>query len=235
MSILTDTDIRRILCVEEGQWDDKKLLIKPFDEKCLTPISYDLRVGCFYKTYVSQPSLVTINEGGKIVIKPRDTVLIATYEQIKMPKDGSISALILSKVSQVARGLSQVSTKVDPGWGEGELLIPVQNLSRDIISLDQGDTFCTIIFFKNESAPTSVYNSSLSKLKLVKLLAKTKPESLFEELIFAFVPIGIISFGGLLGYVLFKNTIGLGVAVTASIAISQALSNTILTRFRERK
>ena len=89
MSILTDTDLRKIICTNEAELTDDKLLIQHFDDDCLTPMGYDLRVGCFYTQYASQPNLVNINEGEEIIIKPRNAALIATLEQIKMPKDGS--------------------------------------------------------------------------------------------------------------------------------------------------
>lgn len=234
MSILTDTDLRRIICTQEENLTDERLLIQPFDENCLTPMGYDLRVGCFYKTYVSQPNLVTIKEGEKVVIKPRDTALIGTLEQIKMPNDGSISALILSKVSQVAKGLSQVSTKVDPGWGEGELLIPVQNLSRDSISLNQGETFCTIVFFRNESPSGRKYDPGSGRLKFVKLLAPTNPESIFMEFFLLGVPITIIITIATLGFFTFQNSTGFAASVAVGVAFSQ-IAQTFINRMSSRR
>ncbi|BAZ31518.1 deoxycytidine triphosphate deaminase [Cylindrospermum sp. NIES-4074] len=224
MSILTDTDLRRIICTNEAELTDEKLLIQPFEDSCLTPMGYDLRVGCFYKTYVSKPNLMTIREGEQVIIKPRDTYLIGTFEQIRMPKDGSISALILSKVSKVAKGLSQVSTKVDPGWGEGELLIPVQNLSRDSISLDQGEAFCTIVFFKNESLPSSVYSSGSSRLNFVKLLAQANRESLNKDFQLGFISLLVLGSAIAIGYYFFGNSPGFGVTVAAGVAIEKVAS-----------
>ncbi|NJO75703.1 MAG: hypothetical protein HC833_19210 [Leptolyngbyaceae cyanobacterium RM1_406_9] len=179
MSVLTDSDIERIRCVDEGEWDQdsSKLLIQEFATDCLNPMGYDLRVGGFYKTFISKPNLVTIEDGEQVVIKPRDIALISTFEKIRMPKDGSVSALIMSRVTQVSRGLSHISTKVDPGWAEGELLIPVQNISRENINLLYQEKFCTVVFFKNESAPLSLYSSGASRSKLVKLLAQTSRQS----------------------------------------------------------
>ncbi|ALF53668.1 hypothetical protein ACX27_13790 [Nostoc piscinale CENA21] len=148
MSILTDTDLKKILCYDEAQWNDTKtLLIQDGSDDCITPMGYDLRVGGFYKTFIAKPNLDVLSEGKSIAIKPGDIALIGTYEKLRMPKDGSISALILSRVSQVSRGLSNISTKVDPGWAEGELLIPIQIIfSRDVIKLNY-TRFCTIVFF----------------------------------------------------------------------------------------
>ncbi|MDJ0581019.1 hypothetical protein [Crocosphaera sp.] len=202
MPILTDTDIQKILCTEENQWNrETQLLIKKYNEDCLTSMGYDLRVGGFMKSFITKPSLTTLNEGEQLLIKPRDIALIGTLEEIKMPQNGCISALILSKVSKVALGLSHISTKVDPGWAEGELLIPVQNFSSESIKLDYGETFCTIIFLRNESPPQSLYNSEGSRSKFVKLLAQVRKKSLWQIakleimegiIIFLFLAAGLI-------------------------------------------
>ncbi|NWF61163.1 MAG: hypothetical protein HXY43_18375 [Fischerella sp.] len=193
MSILTDTDLKKILCYDEAQWNDNKpLLIEHGSDDCLTPMGYDLRVGGFYKTFIAKPNLDTLEEGKSVVIKPGDIALIGTYERLRMPQDGSISALILSRVSQVSRGLSNISTKVDPGWAEGELLIPVQNFSRDVIELKHKEKFCTIIFFKNESA-ASLYNSKSSRLKFFQLLAQTSRKSLNKDLQLGIISISVYS------------------------------------------
>lgn len=234
MSILTDTDLRRIICTNEAELTDEKLLIQHFDEDCLTPMGYDLRVGCFYTKYATQPNIVTINEGENIIIKPRNAALIATLEQIKMPKDGSISALILSKVSQVAKGLSHISTKVDPGWADGELLIPIQNVSRNNISLTQGEKLCTIVFFKNESVPTLKYSPRSSGSKLVKLLTQNNRESLWKDLQLALVPILIIGVPSIIGYLYFGNTTGSSVTVAIAIGIERATSG-IVARLIEKR
>ncbi|MBE9227709.1 hypothetical protein IQ264_19985 [Phormidium sp. LEGE 05292] len=220
MSILTDTDLKNILCYYESQLGDKKtLLIANGSDDCLTPMGYDLRVGGFYKSFISKPNLVPIKPGKKVEIRPGDIALIGTLEQLKMPKDCSISALILSRVSQVSRGLSNISTKVDPGWKEGELLIPVQNFSRDIIELEYGEKFCTVVFFKNES-PASPYKGG-SREKFVKLLAQVSRESLRKDFELGALSFFVIVTTFVIGYRFFGNTPGFGVTVAAGIALEK--------------
>lgn len=196
MSVLTDTDIENLLCVDSELWNkyENKLCILNYNENCLTPMGYDLRVGGFYKTFFGKQNLFTLKEGEKIYLKPRDITIVATLEQVKMPQDGSISALILSKVSKVSQGISHISTKVDPGWSEGELLIPIQNLSMDTIQLEYGETFCTIVFFKNQSRPKSLYKNSQksSRSKFVDLLVRVQYESFLKERILDIIEIFII-------------------------------------------
>ncbi|BAY34090.1 deoxycytidine triphosphate deaminase [Nostoc carneum NIES-2107] len=224
MSILTDTDLKKILCYDEAQWNElKPLLIQHGSDECITPMGYDLRVGGFYKTFIAKPNLDTLDEGKSVEIKPGDIALIGTYEKLKMPKDGSISALILSRVSQVSRGLSNISTKVDPGWAEGELLIPVQNFSRDVIRINYKEKFCTIVFFKNES-PASLYNSSSSRAKFFRLLSQTSNESLKKDFQLGFLSLFIIGMAGIIGYYYFGNSPGFGVTVTVGIALERIAS-----------
>ncbi|MHC5934156.1 dCTP deaminase domain-containing protein [Nostoc sp.] len=225
MSILTDTNLNEILCYEEAQWNEKKpLLIQDGSDDCITPMGYDLRVGGFYKTFIAKPNLDTLSEGETVAIKPGDIALIGTYEKLKMPKDGSISAFILSRVSQVSRGLSNISTKVDPGWAEGELLIPVQNFSRDVIKLNYKEKFCTLVFFKNESPASNLYNSSSSRGKFFRLLSQTSRESFWKDFQLGLLSIFIIGLAGIVGYYKFGNSAGFGVTVTIGIAIERFVS-----------
>lgn len=227
MSILTDTDLKKILCYDEAQWNDTKtLLIQDGSDQFLTPMGYDLRVGGFCKTFVIEPNLVLLSEGKKVQIKPGDIALIGTLEKLKMPQNGSISALILSKVSQVSRGLSNTSTKVDPGWAEGELLVPVQNFSRDPIELQYGEAFCTIVFFKNESEG-SLYKST-GRQKFVKLLAQTRNKSLWNDLVIGLTSPIIILALVTTAYVFCKDSPGMFAGlVAASIAIAKGVSELV--------
>jgi dUTPase len=94
--------------------------------------------------------LQKLKEGQSITLSPGDTAIILTREKIMMPEDNSLSALIVSKVSMVARGFSGISTKVDPGWSDN-LRITVHNLSRRKLTLDFEEPFCTIVFINNVS------------------------------------------------------------------------------------
>lgn len=231
MSILTDSDIRSILCTTQETWNpETQLLIQDFCEECLTPMGYDLRVGGFYKTFTTKPNLVSLhNPGEKVLVKPRDIALIGTLERIRMPKNGSISAIILSKVSKVSKGLSHISTKVDPGWCEGELLVPVQNFSREVVSLKYSESFCTIIFFENKSKPSILYDSNTSRAKFFNLLAATGQSNWKKDIQLAALSIFIVGLSIAIGYSYFGNSPGFGTCVVAGVALEKIISS-ILSR-----
>jgi len=145
MSLLTDSDLRTKLCTVKGEEGNDKILIYPFSEDCLTPVGYDLRVGRLYSSSLHGGPF-EIDDKSRIQISHGDTVLITTQEEIGMPKNRSVSALIMSKVSKVSKGLSHISTTIDPDWN-GHLLIALNNYSRSTIELAVGEAFCTAVFF----------------------------------------------------------------------------------------
>lgn len=154
MSFLSDTDIERFLC-QTAEWDDKsKLHIYPFEDKCLTPVGYDLRVG----RDVSVPTIrngdpTQISEDTEISVLPGDLCRISTLETVGMPKTKELSGLVMSKVSKVSKGFSGVSTTIDADW-DGRLLITIRNCSTKELTLKYGEPFCTAVFFHNLSPAT---------------------------------------------------------------------------------
>jgi deoxycytidine triphosphate deaminase len=150
VGLLTDTDLKKLIISDPNWLDKDKLHIFPYSEECLTPVGYDLRVGSQYASSIDA-KLYSLNADNKVVIKPGDTVLITTLEDIGMPQNRKISAFITSKVSKVSKGLSHISTNIDPDW-KGHLLIALHNPSRNIVSLDHGEAFCTVNFIENKSA-----------------------------------------------------------------------------------
>jgi len=232
MSILSDTDLNKLVSFHEHEWqEEEEILIKNGSKKCFTPMSYDLRVGGFYRTLITAPHLVYLKDkpkfAQKVIINPGDIALIGTLEELKMPKNGRISGLIVSKVSQVSKGLSNVSTKVDPGWADGQLLVPIQNISKDTIELEYQEKFCTLIFINNQSSSSEVYSSS-SRDKLVELFAQTQGNALRKEQIINFIVFPIVAIAsGSLGYWIFKDSTGTLVMYTIGTSVYTFLWPTI--------
>lgn len=143
-SLLTDTDIADLM-------KRKEIIIDPFDEKCLTPVGYDLRVGDCAISWKKKGDYVPVEEEQQITIDPGDTVLLSVRERIQISKN--IAGTIHSKVSLVSRGFSHVSTTVDPGW-KGELTVLISNVRNIPLTLKFEQPFCTLVFHKTESPAT---------------------------------------------------------------------------------
>ena len=157
MALLTDTSIRNLLVTTEEEWiqnQNEKLLILGFDEECLTPVGYDLRVGKRYlKMRYKLKEFEELDEDEELVILPGEIVAIETEEEIKMPQNKGYSGILVSKVSIAEEGLSHISTSLDPDY-KGKMLITVTNLSQRRIVLKRKQPFCTMILFKNETPAT---------------------------------------------------------------------------------
>ena len=222
MSILTDTYLRQIICSREDQLDDSKIFISNFQEDSLTPMGYDLKIGGYYKTYGSRQGLTKIKQGEQIVIKPGDTALIATLEEIKMPGNGSVSALIVSKVSQVARGLSNISTKIDPNWQGGSLLIAVHNFSRDSIILKYSEEICSVVFFENKvSSKRPPRSGGVDRFNIA-----SSQGAKLKRVIVKYSPIIVVLIIPAVVYWLFGKSVIFDASIPISVAISQLLSKT---------
>ncbi len=151
-AVLTDTDIREAMCTKEECKDPTKLHIYPFSEESLSPVGYDVRVG-YRCTSTVRSETVELKPGGKVKILPNDTCLITTLETVDMPKDRSLSGLIVSRVTMVSKGLSHISTSIDPDWF-GQLMIVVHNHANSSVELEVGTRLCTAVFLSNRSAST---------------------------------------------------------------------------------
>jgi len=225
MSLLTDTDLSKIICTDEICEDKvKKIQIFPFAEKSLTPVGYDLRVGNLYSSAFKSDKF-KLTKDDKIIIDPRDTVLITTLESINMPTDRSISALILSKVSKVSEGLSHISTTIDPDW-KGPLLIAMNNHSKNKVELNCGDAFCTVVFFENKSPSTKKCGKEPGRNDLfMKQWIHEARKVKQKEMLKTFVSPGIIILSLIIGYSFFGNNPGFIATTAAGVAISQIIKS----------
>jgi deoxycytidine triphosphate deaminase len=156
--IMTDADISKILETSRNVPNDQSLIINPFEERCLTPIGYDLRVGDRYQL-LHEGVDHRINKGDFARIPPGETVSVRTMEWIAMPKDGSVAGFICSRVMLVASGAAHISTTVDTDW-VGNLLISFTNLSKTVLELPHGERVCTIVFIATKSKPRKLSQHS---------------------------------------------------------------------------
>ena len=229
MSLLTDTDLRGKICSDKTWKEQNKIHIYPFSEDSLTPVGYDLRVGNLYSSSIhGGPS--QLKDNSQIAISAGDTVLITTLEKIGMPKDRSISALIMSKVSEVSKGLSHVSTTIDPDW-DGNLLIAMNNYSRNTIKLQAGEPFCTVVFFENKSPSTKSCEKPPGRFDIfVKEMSVAAQRARKKETRKVSILIAVILIFGAGGYIIFGNEPGFIAMTAGGIALAEIVRLVIMRR-----
>jgi len=227
--LLTDTDLASKICSDKNWKEDDKIHIYPFSEDSLTPVGYDLRVGKLYSSS-TRGGPFRLEDNGQIAISPGETVLIATTEKIGMPKDRSISGLVTSKVSKVSKGLSHVSTTIDPDWN-GPLLVAINNYSRNTIKLQVGEPFCTVIFFENKSPSTKSCGKVFGRLDiLVDELSTAAQAARKREFLWLLIPVCTILFFGGSGYIIFGDRPGFAAMVAVGIAVAQIVQSIVVRR-----
>lgn len=162
--ILTDTDILRLL--------NREIVIEPFDSDNLTPVGYDLRVGCF--VYSLSRGMLSGNGANEYTIEPGESVLILTKEFVWVSR--SIGGTFHSKVSLVSKGFSHISTTLDPNWS-GPLLIATCNRSAKCLTLVAGQAFVTLMLHKTISPATKPHGKPPARRDiLLQLLTDTTPD-----------------------------------------------------------
>mgnify|MGYP001072895751 CR=1 FL=1 len=102
--------------------------------------SYDLRVGDEYRDHRDEGK-TDLGEDDFLVLKPGDAFIIETAEFVRFPRRRF--GHIVPKVSLLQKGLSNTSSKIDPGYF-GKLLVTVFNLGQQKVTLEKGDKFCTL-------------------------------------------------------------------------------------------
>lgn len=168
----SDIDIKNAM--ENGD-----LVIKPFDKDCLTPVGYDVRVGS--KAYIINEDgthkLVDIDADGELRIDGKSIALIGTLEHIEL--SGALAGTIHSKVSIVSRGLSHISTTIDPGW-KGQFLIQIHNHLKSPQILELGETFCTLVFYILKTPTDKPHNKPPFRVDISKHIDSLMSERLAQ-------------------------------------------------------
>ncbi len=146
--ILAKSQIEKL--IEEG-----KLIVDPIFSDTIRENGLDLRIGNEYAIYAFEGTVIDpcekedltdnfriVKADGKIVIPPRNFVLLTTLEYIKLPDN--IAGLCNLRSTLARLGLSVPPTVVDAGF-EGTLTIEVVNNSPNTIVLKTGIRFLHLI------------------------------------------------------------------------------------------
>ena len=143
MAVLSDGDIlaRRVA---------GDLAVEPFEDRCLTPNGYDLRVA---EVMLPDEGQDVVREG-KIAVPGHARFLVSTLERVRMPRDACGQLWLRS--SYARRGVLGSFGKVEAGF-EGTLTLGAFNASRHPVEVPVGDRFCQLVFERMESAPRVGY------------------------------------------------------------------------------
>lgn len=217
-SFLTDTDLRPLLTTAPEAVGVATLHVCPFSEESLTPAGYDLRVGtrCTSKR---KARTVTGEEGDTFDLPPYDTCLIETLETIGMPRDRSLTGMIVSTVTMASRGLSHISTSVDADWS-GRLLIVVHNHSSSALKLKVGERLCTLMLFTNRSASTKLCGVFDGRDDIFrKQFIQEGRREIRSRRLLRWLPLSIIPASVLIGFLIFGNESGLSAVTAGGVAL----------------
>ena len=130
-----------------GGFEGHALLITNIDDQQLqggdreSHLSYDLRVGPEYKDHRDDQKHALL-EGQQIELLPGVAVILQTEENVCLPR--SMFAYIIPRVKVLQKGLSNIVSKVDPGY-DGPLIITVFNLGKRTVSLKRRDRLCSLV------------------------------------------------------------------------------------------
>ena len=132
---LTDKDIR-LAVTELG-------MITYWEEDCLAPNSYDMRVG--RKAVVGgTKKIINLEEENVLTLQPGNYGLIISFERLKLPK--SVFVRIGPKKRFAYEGLILLSgSVVDPGY-EGHLLLGYYNASQRDLPIRYQSKICNLVF-----------------------------------------------------------------------------------------
>ncbi|MFZ4810030.1 MAG: dCTP deaminase [Ilumatobacteraceae bacterium] len=128
-----------------------RIVIDPFDERCIQPSSIDVKIGNLFRVFRNHTSavidvkerqedlteLVTIPEDGVFMLHPGEFVLGSTLERVGVPVD--LVARIDGKSSLGRLGLIIHSTAgfIDPGF-DGHITLELTNIATLPITLYPG-------------------------------------------------------------------------------------------------
>lgn len=133
--VLSDREIKKLF--------GEKIFIWPFKESNLKGATYNLTASCIARCAETKKSLV--NQKKEIIISPGTTALIETNESIYVDRD--ICGTYHSKVKLVSKGLTHISTTLDPCYF-GPSLIAISNVSNKVQKIKVGDTFVSLMLIK---------------------------------------------------------------------------------------
>jgi len=165
--LLSDRQIREFV-------RDNRLVIEPFSGS-VEPASYDLRMGNRVIS-LTRGYDKTLHSGDHIAVHPGELILIESMEKVGFPPD--LQGRISSKVGWLTKGLSNIATKVDPGYGHPQgwhLLLVFKHCGHEPIDLSPGIAICSLEIEKLVEAAETPYSGQTPKTVFVKPIESVDP------------------------------------------------------------
>ena len=150
-----------------------RIVIDPFDERCIQPSSIDVKVGNLFRVFRNHTTgildvkldledlteLVNIPEDGVFMLHPGEFVLGSTLEVVTLPDD--LAARVEGKSSLGRLGLLTHATAgfVDPGFS-GHVTLELANVATLPIKLYPGMKIGQLCFFRLSSPAEHPYGSA---------------------------------------------------------------------------
>jgi dCTP deaminase len=134
-----------------------KLTISNFENDCVQPASYDLRIGemIYAPAQPDKPYNMAAN-GGAYRLPPYGAAVLTTFEDLRLPVN--MLGRIGLKSGFARKGLlASTGPQIDPGF-EGKLFISLFNLTAGAHVLKFKESFLTIEFHTLESTPDHAYS-----------------------------------------------------------------------------
>ncbi|MEM0201753.1 MAG: dCTP deaminase [Candidatus Micrarchaeaceae archaeon] len=172
--ILSDLDLNNVI-------REKRLVIKPFSRDMVRENGIDFRLSNEIVRHKSMPSdfvydpsdeksirnvFTTSRKTSRMILEPKEQVLLSTYEHLTMPDD--IVAFVELRSTWARNGLSMPPTIIDAGF-RGTITLEVINNAPFKMLLKPKYPFAHIIFMKATSRIKNPYSGTYFEQKGVKL------------------------------------------------------------------
>jgi dCTP deaminase len=123
--------------------------------------TYDLRVGDKYRDHRDNGA-TELRPGQSFPLLPGEAVIIQALEEVHFPN--SVFGQIVPKVLLLQVGISNTSSKVDPGY-DGPLQITVFNLGKRSHTFQHGAPFCGLYILRVDTSNVRPYRGKSKQME----------------------------------------------------------------------
>jgi dCTP deaminase len=97
-----------------------------------------------------------ITKSPTFLLKPKEFMLAAAVEHIKMPDN--LCGFVMDKSSLARKGISLLNTFIEPGW-HGNITLEIFNMSNKTILFEAGMGICQLVFAKTTGVCATPYGA----------------------------------------------------------------------------